>query len=113
MWLIEISSKFSESKIVDSYIIRAKNNEIINNALFNKSKELIFCLGHHTDLKFIMLSNFIEKNNLSKFNQSVLEQEMHKLNWISSETPKKKDSKKIPPNASQVLLKNFRFFSNI
>ena len=111
LWLIEISLKFAQSKVIDSYVIRTENKETINDSFVQKSHELILSLGHHSNVKFIVLNNIIEKNsrnNLYQFNKNVLENEIHKLQWILTEPSKKnKNTKKILSKASQVFFKYF------
>ena len=102
LWLIEISLKFTQSKVIDSYVIRTEKKETINNSAIQKAQDLILSIGHHSNLKFIVLNNIIDKAT-GKFNRKVLENEIHKLQWVLSEPVKKKETKKIIPNASQVF----------
>jgi len=100
-WIIELSEKFSQSNIVDSYVIRAPNKEKINNSLFNKNHELVLCLGHHLDLKFIVFAGFIDKNS-NKINRNVIMEQVDKMKWVAVE-PSKKNTKKTHPQKTQVL----------
>ena len=102
-WIIEISGKFSLSRIVDSFTIRAPK-EKINNARLSKKLEIVVCLGHHLDLKFAVFDSFVEKNT-GKINRGALLEEARKMDWIAVETGKKKDAKKMQTQKIQVILK--------
>lgn len=113
MWILEISLAFSQSKILDSFQIRSKSKENINKAFLQKYDELILCVGHHSDLKFITLNNFIAKNS-TKIIKSALEKELSKLDCLISEPVTKKDNKKTSLSANQVniFLIFYLFFSD-
>lgn len=106
LWTLEISLNFTHSKILDFFQIRTKQEEKINNSINIRSNELIICVGHHTELKFLTLQNIIDKN-LVTINKSILEAEISKLGLLISEPIKNKNNTKTNPNATQVKKYHF------
>lgn len=106
LWALEISLNFTHSKILDFFQIRTKQEEKINNSINLRYNELIICVGHHIDLKFLTLQSIIDKNLLT-FNKSNLEKEISKLGVLMSEPMKTKNNIKTNPNAIQVRKRNY------
>lgn len=104
-WVIELTMKFTQPKILDSYTVKAQKNENISNSFMKNSQELIFCIGHHSDLKFCVLHDIIEKETEEKscgINKLALEEEIRKLDWIGTGLVRKETKNKTKTQSHQV-----------